>query len=53
MPPNLALMRLIDEPFLETPFYDARQMARHLRRRGYVVGRKWTSSQFRQSQRDA
>lgn len=41
-PLNLALMRLIDEQFLETPFYGARQMARHLRRRGYVVGRKRT-----------
>ena len=39
-PLNLALMRLIDEQFLETPFYGARQMARHLRRRGHVVGRK-------------
>lgn len=29
-PLNLALMRLIDEQFLETPFYGARQMARHL-----------------------
>jgi putative transposase len=42
-PLNLVLMRLIDEQFLETPFYGARQMARHLRRRGYVVGRKRTS----------
>ena len=39
-PLNLALMRLIDEQFLETPFYGTRQMARHLRRQGYVVGRK-------------
>ena len=39
-PLNLALMRLIDEQFLETPFYGARQMARRLRRRGYVAGRK-------------
>jgi putative transposase len=39
-PLNLALMRLIDEQFLETPFYGARQMARHLRRQGFVVGRK-------------
>jgi putative transposase len=39
-PLNLALMRLIDEQFLETLFYGARQMARHLRRRGHVVGRK-------------
>ena len=39
-PPNLELMRLIDAQFLETPWYGARQMARHLRREGYVVGRK-------------
>jgi putative transposase len=37
---NLALMRLIDEGFLETPWYGARQMARHLRRLGWCVGRK-------------
>ena len=36
---NLALMRLIDEQFLETPFYGARQMMRHLRRSGHCVGR--------------
>ena len=39
-PPNLALMRLIDEQFLETPWYGSRQMARHLRRQGHEVGRK-------------
>jgi putative transposase len=39
-PLNLELMRLIDAQFLETPWYGARQMARHLRREGYVVGRK-------------
>ena len=39
-PLNLALMRLIDEQFLETPWYGSRQMARHLRRDGYRVGRK-------------
>jgi len=33
-------MRLIDEQFLETPWYGSRQMARHLRREGYTVGRK-------------
>ena len=33
-------MRLIDEQFLETPWYGSRQMARHLRRLGYCVGRK-------------
>jgi putative transposase len=37
---NLELMRLIDEQFLETPWYGARQMARHLRRQGHAVGRK-------------
>jgi putative transposase len=38
-PLNLHLMRLIDEQFLCTPFYGSRQMARHLRRQGYCVGR--------------
>jgi putative transposase len=37
---NLQLMRLIDEQFLETPWYGARQMARYLRRQGYWVNRK-------------
>jgi putative transposase len=37
---NLELMRLIDAQFLETPWYGARQMARHLRRQGRAVGRK-------------
>jgi putative transposase len=37
---NLTLMRLIDEQFLETPWYGSRQMARHLRRHGWCVGRK-------------
>lgn len=39
-PLNLALMRLVDAQFLETPWYGSRQMTRHLRREGYVVGRK-------------
>src|SRR4051795_4821475 len=39
-PLNLALMRLIDAQFLETHWYGSRQMARHLRREGYMVGRK-------------
>src|SRR3954468_23660891 len=39
-PLNLELMQLIDVQFLETPWYGSRQMARHLRREGYVVGRK-------------
>lgn len=33
-------MRRIDEQFMETPFYGARQMMRHLRRLGHCVGRK-------------
>jgi len=37
---NLALMRLIDVQFLETPYYGSRQMTRHLRRLGHDVGRK-------------
>jgi len=37
---NLALMRLIDAQFMETPWYRSRQMARHLRREGHGVGRK-------------
>jgi putative transposase len=32
-------MRLIYEQFLETPWYGSRQMARHLRRNGWCVGR--------------
>ena len=37
---NLALMRLVDEQFMETPWYGSRQMTRHLRRDGHGVGRK-------------
>jgi putative transposase len=36
---NLTLMRLIEVQHMRTPFYGARQMARHLRREGYDVGR--------------
>lgn len=36
---NLALMRRIDEQFLETPWYGSRQMARWLHRNGHLVGR--------------
>ena len=39
-PDALTLMRLIDAQFLETPWYGSRQMARHLRREGWCVGRK-------------
>ena len=36
----MKLMRLIDEQFLETPYYGARQMVRYLRRQNYCVNRK-------------
>ena len=32
-------MQRIDEQFLETPFYGSRQMQRHLRHQGIMVGR--------------
>ena len=41
-PFNLSLMRLIDEQYLRTPWYGSRQLARHLRRQGYRIGRKRT-----------
>jgi len=37
---NLQLMRLIDEQFLDTPYFGARQMCKFLRRLGHAVGRK-------------
>jgi len=37
---NLELMRLIDEQFLDTPYFGARQMCKFLRRLGHAVGRK-------------
>ena len=36
---NLTLMRMIDEQFLQTPYYGSRQMMRHLIREGHHVGR--------------
>ena len=39
-PLNLCLMRVIDEQFLERPFYGSRQMTRWLRRQGAPVSRK-------------
>jgi putative transposase len=38
-PLSLKLMGLIDKQFLNTPYYGSRQMARHLRRLDYCVGR--------------
>ncbi|WP_434802922.1 IS3 family transposase [Paracoccus albus] len=37
---NLALMRLIDRQFLETPFYGVRQMTWHLQNEGHPVNQK-------------
>lgn len=37
---NLELMRIIDEQFMITPYFGSRQMAKHIRRLGYPVGRK-------------
>jgi len=39
-PKNLALMKRLDEIFLDAPFFGARQMARMLRREGHWVNRK-------------
>ena len=35
-----ALITVIDETFMECPWYGSRQMARHLRRAGHEVGRR-------------
>jgi len=37
---NLEIMRLIDEQFLEMPWYGSRQMARWLRRQRHGMGMK-------------
>ena len=37
---TLALMTVIDETFMECPWYGSRQMARHLRRLGHAIGRR-------------
>jgi putative transposase len=37
---NLHLMRLIDEPYLRTPFYGYPKMTVELQRQGYAVNRK-------------
>ncbi|SFQ75402.1 putative transposase [Donghicola eburneus] len=36
---NLKFMEIIDRQFLETPWYGARQMARHMQRQGHKCGR--------------
>ena len=37
---TLALMRVINATFLDTPWYGSRRMARQLRRAGHEVGRR-------------
>lgn len=37
---NLGLMRLIDQQFLDTPFYGVRQMTWHLQNEGHGVNQK-------------
>ena len=37
---NLGLMLLIDQQFLETPFYGVRQMTWHLQNEGHAVNQK-------------
>lgn len=37
---TLALMTVIDETFMECPWYGSRQMARHLRRNGRDIDRR-------------
>src|SRR5690606_40823546 len=37
---NLALMKLIDKQFLETPFYGVQQMTWHMRNEGHAVNVK-------------
>ena len=44
---TLALMRRIDEAFLASPYYGARQMMRHLHRLGHRVGRNRVSRRIR------
>lgn len=45
---ELTLLRLIDEQYLETPFYGSRRMVAHLARQGYQVNRKRVQRLMRQ-----
>lgn len=46
-PSNLAMMRLIDEQYLRTPYYGAPEMTEHLRRLGHTVNHKRTERLMR------
>jgi len=37
---DLDIMRIIDEQYLETPFYGSRSMRNHIRRLGWTINRK-------------
>ena len=44
---NLRLMRLIDEQYMETPFFGSRRMTEWLKKAGHVVNRKRTQRLMR------
>jgi len=46
-PMTLALMRLIDEQCLRTPFFGSRQMTTWLRRQGHRINRKRVQRRMR------
>lgn len=47
-PEDLALMRLLDEQYLKTPFYGSRRMRQHLQGLGHRVNRKRVQRLMRQ-----
>ncbi len=48
LPAELPLLRLIDQQYLETPFYGSRRMSVVLRQQGYAVNRKRVQRLMRQ-----
>jgi putative transposase len=45
---NLRLMRLLDEPYLKTPFYGSRRMTEWFQGLGYLINRKRVQRLMRQ-----
>jgi len=45
---ELTILRLLDEQYLQTPFYGSRRMTVHLQQRGYLVNRKRVQRLMRQ-----
>jgi len=43
---TLALMRVIDETFMDCPWYGSRQMARHLQRLGHAEDQRAIGTPF-------